>query len=1029
MRRLRALPWKKIVLVGVPSALLGLIVLLGVGYAVVDVPEPKDSVTEQATVLRYANGDEFARLGTNRVLVPLEQMSEPAQKAVLAAEDRGFYTEPGISPRGIARALFTNVRGGGSVQQGGSTITQQYAKNAFLTADRTYTRKVQEVFIALKMTRQRDKDQILEDYLNTIYFGRGAYGIEAASRAYFGRGTTAADLTPAQGAVLASTIRSPAGYEPLKHPEAARERFDYVLDGMVEKGWLDAGERASTTYPEVVKPRSGSSDLGGPEGHVVSAVTAELEARGFAEGDVSAGGLVVTTTLDKKSQAAAVDAVEEVNEGDQGDQALQGALVSVEPGSGKVIAYYGGANGQGFDWAGVQPNQPGSSFKPYVLAAALEEDIPLTRRLDGNSPKDFPGLGRPINNFGGVSLGPVDLVDATRQSVNTAYFELGLEVGPGAVAELAHSAGVSEDMPLAEENGDVLGGIALGTYPVRTIDQAVGFATFANGGETAAPYLVETVESAGERVYEAERETRRAFSQDVAADATYAMQQVVESGSGTRAQLDGRPAAGKTGTTSDNRDLWFAGFTPQLATAVWVGYGSNEPVEIRGITEATGGAVSAGVFKQYMDRALEGAPVRDFPPRANVGPDVVQPVAPPPPPSSEPPATTQAPEPTRTTSTPSPTPSPSPTPTPSRTPSPTPTEPTDPPTSTTTRPPTSSRPPTSTRPPTTTPPAPSIGVGDAGGGGGGGRRGGGRRRPWPRLARDGGPGRPPARPAVAGGPARRGRRGAARRPARPPGAARRAALLVAAALGRAAHADHLRAGLLAEGALPRPRVVRGVPVHPGLLHRRARALVRRAPRPGGDAVPRPPRRVPGRDRRRDGGHRDPGRRPGGAAPGRPAHRGRGRAGGRAGRRPGRLRARAGRPRRAVGGAGQRPRAQLLRPDLGAAHRLRRRRRRHHRAARRPPAGVGRRDARRRARPRAAPDDQLGPRRDRLRRPGPAGLGPPAAGARRRPARAGRRRPSSTRWCSCCRCSRCAGGPAGCARACARRSRSCSPRPP
>ncbi len=211
----------------------------------------------QSTVIRYEGGEELARLGTNRQLVALADISEPAQKAVLAAEDRGFYSEPGISPKGIARALFTNVRGGG-VSQGGSTITQQYAKNAFLTSERTYTRKVKEVFISLKMTREKSKEQILEDYLNTIYFGRGAYGIDAASRAYFGPAATAKTLTPAQAAVLASSIRSPAGYEPTKHADKAQERWTYVLDGMVSEGWLSPSDRAAATYPAVLPPTTAS---------------------------------------------------------------------------------------------------------------------------------------------------------------------------------------------------------------------------------------------------------------------------------------------------------------------------------------------------------------------------------------------------------------------------------------------------------------------------------------------------------------------------------------------------------------------------------------------------------------------------------------------------------------------------------------------------------------------------------------------------------------------------------------------------
>jgi len=601
---------------------LGVALLVGVGYAVTDVPEPNESATATATRILYSDRSEMGRVGAqNRIPVDLDVVPEDVQLAVLSAEDRGHYTNPGINPKGIGRALFANVRGGG-VEQGGSSITQQYAKNAFLTQDRTFKRKIQEVFIALKMSRTVEKDQILEDYLNTIFFGRQASGIEVAAQTYFNR--PVGKLSLAQGAVLAASIKSPALLDPDKHPERAKARWEYVLDGMVTQGWLTEAERAKQVYPQVAKIGEGNrnNDLSGPKGHVIQAVLEELADRGFPEDKLSAGGLVVTTTIRKAAQEAAIAAVQDVTGDKPGDDDLQGALVSVQPGTGQVFAYYAGATGTGFDFANQGTGrQPGSSFKPYVLATALDQDLSLRTRLDGNSGKDFPGIPAPIENFGEESYGRVDLIEATQRSINTAYFELGLEVGPKAVAELAHKAGIPDDVELEQPDGSVEGGIALGKYEVHVLDQAVGFATFANGGVPVQPFLVRAVENREkEVVYSAEvKAGERAFSEDVAADATFAMQAVVERGTGRGARLDDRrPVAGKTGTSQDNKDAWFVGYTPQLSTAVWLGYAQPKTIRIDGV-EATGGGFSTRIWKAYNEVALKGQPEEDFPPRANVG--------------------------------------------------------------------------------------------------------------------------------------------------------------------------------------------------------------------------------------------------------------------------------------------------------------------------------------------------------------------------------------------------------------------------
>ena len=623
MSVLRGRSLKRVLLVVLGGGLLLAVLLFGVGYAATDVPDPNKIAVAQATVYLYDDGSEMGRSGaSNRVIVPLTQVSDPVQKAVLAAEDRGFYSEPGISPKGIGRALLTNIKGGG-VSQGGSTITQQYAKNAFLTQDRTFRRKIKEVFIALKISRSQSKEQILEDYLNTIYFGRGANGVETAARTYFGVG--AKNLTVAQAAVLASSIRSPAAYDPSRHPRKARERWDYVLDGMVGSGWLSPQERARQKYPKVkgVDASTGVNDRSGPKGYVMDRVSDELEAHG-----ITTGGLRVTTTLSKKAQTAAVDAVENAVPKAKGVKDPIAALVSVKPGDGAVVAYVGGRSGNGgTDYAGEDPRQPGSSFKPYTLATALSKGTSLRSTVDGSSPQTFGGASV-SNDEGDPPLGQVDLVTATRLSVNTAYYNLAQKVGPDEVAKTAHAAGIPDGVDLFDastgETKPTLG-ITLGVYPVHVIDQAVGYATFAAEGTAAVPYFVSKVvtQSDNKTIYRSSKETSEAFSPDVAADATYAMRQVVEDGTGTRAKLAGRPTAGKTGTTNDNKEAWFCGFTPQLATAVFVGRPDHR--SLKGVLGSSsgvyGGTVPAGIFKNYMEEALSGQPVEQFPERADIGKD------------------------------------------------------------------------------------------------------------------------------------------------------------------------------------------------------------------------------------------------------------------------------------------------------------------------------------------------------------------------------------------------------------------------
>ena len=617
-----------------PLGLIGLMVFFVVVlYLTTDVPDALPD--EQSVLVLHHDGSELGRIQgeENRTDIRLDTLPEPVRQAVLAAEDEGFYGHAGISPRGIFRALFRNVQAGG-VSQGGSTITQQYAKTKFkLSRQRSLSRKVREVMVAVKLERKLSKDEIFERYLNTIYFGRGAYGIEAAAKTFFG--VPARSLTVEQAAVLAALIRSPEGGDPARKPELAKKRWKAALANMEEEGWLEEGAADRARYPDLRKPGSGGKTggrLSGPRGHVLKSVEQELAAIGLSPEDISHAGLRVTTTIDPLAQAAAAAAMDRVLPPGKVPADLLSALVAVEPGTGAVKAMYGGRDytKRFINDATDNARQPGSSFKPVILAAAIEEGIGLRSRYDGSSPQDFPGRDKPVKNYGDSdeSFGRIDLIEATAKSVNTVYFGLTLDAGPRKVIDMAHRLGVpTDEQPEVGLRQSVKlrreGGLGLGESEVHVLDQAVAFSTFAAEGKAATPYLIQrVVDRDGEVIYKADRNVdAAALDADIAADVTYAMQQVVERGTGKAAKLDGRPTAGKTGTTQDNADAWFVGFTPQLSTAVWMGFDKPNDKQLKDILgrDVTGGSFPAQIFKRFMDAALEGQPVKRFPEPKYVG--------------------------------------------------------------------------------------------------------------------------------------------------------------------------------------------------------------------------------------------------------------------------------------------------------------------------------------------------------------------------------------------------------------------------
>jgi len=594
-----------------------------IAYFTTDVPDPNEYVNSQATVIQYANGDEVGRIGAqNRTIIPLARIPLDLRHAVLAAEDKSFYSQGAFNPIAILRGAINTALGRGL--QGGSTITQQYAKTAFLTPDRTIQRKIIELIIAIKLENQLSKDQIFENYLNTIYFGRGAYGVETGAQVYFGR--SADQLSVPQAAVLASILRSPGYYDPdYREGNKARleARYKYVINNMLGEGWIEKAqaERYLKKVP-AIRPRLSTGQLAGNKGHLIEAVRKELNSLGFPDEQLMIGGLIVRTTLEKDAQVAAEAAV--FNEAPKkAPDNLHIGLVSIRPGTGEIVAMYGGK-----DYLKRQLNdatqgitQAGSTFKPFALIAALEQGISLSSVWNGDGPKIFDdGIGRPyeVSNYGDKSFGDLTLLKATASSINTIYVPLGIKVGADKVIDAARRAGIPETVAMVPSPS-----VVLGVASPRVIDVANSFATFAANGVRAKPFMVKEVLGANKGVlYQARVETEQVFDEAVMADLNYALGEVVRAGTASAALRDfGRPAAGKTGTSQSNASAWFSGYTPQLATSIAF-YRDDATQSLNGIgglNSVTGGSFPARIWSAYMKGALKGQPELDFAPPSAIG--------------------------------------------------------------------------------------------------------------------------------------------------------------------------------------------------------------------------------------------------------------------------------------------------------------------------------------------------------------------------------------------------------------------------
>jgi penicillin-binding protein 1A len=610
-RRLRRLIWVFLALFAV-----GIGVVTGFVYALAQTPTPNEVAAPQVSSIYDAKGRLIGTLNVeqNRRVLPMKDIPEVMRKATLAAEDRTFYEHGAVSYKALLRAAWANVSGG-EVSQGGSTITQQYVKNAYLDADRTLLRKGREALIAIKLEQKYSKDQILEFYLNTIYFGRGAYGVEAASLTYFGH-SVKKDLTPGEAAFLAGAIRSPEFYGNTKNLRVATERRDHVIGVMAELGWLspDQADKAVQSKLKLKAKRKQSLGVANSAApHFMEKVRLYLIDQLGAD-VVNRGGLRVVTTLDLDMQAKAKEAVEGTLD-EKGDP--RAALVAIDAKTGAVRAMYGGGNfsKRQFNYATDAQRQAGSTMKPFVLAQAVEDGLSVESRLEGPSCLivNHERLGC---NYGGASYGEVDLLKATRLSINTVYLGLINRVGPSAVASLARRSGMESTLTSGEHEPDLdeHPSLALGAGTVSTLQLTSAFTTFANRGVHLAPYIVTRIQDSNGRVLESHKaQPVRVMDEHVADTVTMALEGVVKSGTGTRANF-GCPIAGKTGTTNDNADARFVGYTPEMVASVWMGFDDQKKrlKGIHGLASVTGGDLPARIWHDFMLSATGGQCQGDF---------------------------------------------------------------------------------------------------------------------------------------------------------------------------------------------------------------------------------------------------------------------------------------------------------------------------------------------------------------------------------------------------------------------------------
>lgn len=597
----------------IPTVAVGVVITSYRVLPLDSLPPEKPQPDSGSSLVYAADGSvigEFKQAET-RVVVPSDQISSNMKLAAVASEDHNFYKHSGVDWTGVLRALWDDINHG-SISQGGSTITQQLAKNVYTDGTRTLTRKANEAVIATKLEKTYTKDEILTKYLNTVYMGDSAYGVEAASQSYFRK--PAKDLTLSEAALLAGVLPSPSQYSPRSHPAEAEVRRNEVLDRVAKYKFASAADvtAARADKPVIYPP----PDVVGPYPYFMDYVrTYLLNVKHYDPDLLYQGGLKIYTTLDPHLEDVAQTTLKNTLPNPKDPEA---ALVSVEPQTGFVRVLVGGT-----DWneskvnmalgtlGGGSGRQAGSSFKPFVLARAFEAGVSPNKVYPAPPSVQPPGFNKPVGNYEGEVFGSANLYDATAHSINTVFVQLIVDVGVQQTGELAKRLGISS----IDLTKPIYGGIAIGTQEVSPLDMASAYGVFADRGLRVEPTpIIKIVDQQGTAIEDnSKRIPTRVLNERVADTVTNVLTGVVTHGTGVAASI-GRPVAGKTGTSELHENAWFVGYTPTLSTAIWVGYkeGNISLYNIHGVPAVTGGTWPARMWHTYMSEAMKGVPITQF---------------------------------------------------------------------------------------------------------------------------------------------------------------------------------------------------------------------------------------------------------------------------------------------------------------------------------------------------------------------------------------------------------------------------------